>query len=330
MKKYLILSILILSLNRVILISQDTPEIKSAHVPVISGILKTKFELDLNNSLVRFEVRNARFGAQGTINELMSYRVELDLSDEGKMKMLDAYVKFTPLKDLSFFMGQRKIPFSTDYIRNPAENIFANRSFLAKYINDGMRDIGFYADYKISGQLPINIVLGAVNGTGNNNPRWIKKPNLVTRLVIGPEKFFRATGNLYSGEDPLRKDLLMFGGEIRYEKGSFLIESEYIKRNWTDSLSVRLHDDGLYFHSYYNFTRKQGPIYMITPTARFDLIGNSVFSKMADASRLTLGVNIGFAPKQFYSEIRVNYENYFRGYLPIHTDKLTVEFIARF
>jgi len=324
MKKYLILSILILNMNGVILLSQDTSEVKSAHVPVIFGILKTKFELDLNNSLVRFEVRNARFGARGTINDLMSYKVELDLSDEGKMKMLDAYVMFTPLKDLSFFMGQRKIPFSTDYIRNPAENIFANRSFLAKYINDGMRDIGFYADYKIPGQLPINIVLGAVNGTGNNNPRWIENPNFVTRLVIGTEKGFRATGNLYLGEDPLRKDLLMFGGEIRYEKGSFFIESEYIKRNWTDSLSVRQHDDGLYIHSYYNFTRKQGPIYMITPTARFDLIGNSVFGKIADASRLTFGINVGFAATQFYSEIRVNYENYFRGYLPIHTDKLTL------
>ncbi len=330
MKKYLILSILILNMNGVILLSQDTSEVKSAHVPVIFGILKTKFELDLNNSLVRFEVRNARFGARGTINDLMSYKVELDLSDEGKMKMLDAYVMFTPLKDLSFFMGQRKIPFSTDYIRNPAENIFANRSFLAKYINDGMRDIGFYADYKIPGQLPINIVLGAVNGTGNNNPRWIENPNFVTRLVIGSEKGFRATGNLYLGEDQLRKDLFMFGGEIKYEKGSFFIESEYIKRNWSDSLSVRQHDDGLYIHSYYNFTRKQGPIYMITPTVRFDLIGNSVFGKIADANRLTLGVNIGFAPKQFYSEIRVNYENYFRGYLPIHTDKLTLEFIARF
>jgi hypothetical protein len=99
---------------------------------------------------MRFEVRNARFGARGDINNYMSYRVELDLSDEGKMKMLDAYVKFTPVENLDFYLGQRKIPFSSDYMRNPAENIFANRSFVAKYINDGLRDIGFYADYKFT------------------------------------------------------------------------------------------------------------------------------------------------------------------------------------
>jgi hypothetical protein len=37
-----------------------------------------------------------------------------------------------------------------------------------------------------------------------------------------------------------------------------------------------------------------------------------------------------FKPKQFYSEIRLNYENYFKSSLPIHTDKFTIEFIGRF
>ena len=71
-------------------------------------------------------------------------------------------------------------------------------------------------------------------------------------------------------------------------------------------------------------------IYVVTPVVRFDLIGNSIFTDTIDAGRLTLGFNVGFDPKQFYSEIRLNYENYFKSSLPIHTDKLTLEFIARF
>ena len=185
-------------------------------LPYLFGILKTKVEFDLNNSLMRFEVRNARFGATGKINQYMSYKIELDLSDEGKMKMLDAYVKFVPVTNLGFYLGQRKIPFSTDYMRNPAENIFANRSFLAKYINDGMRDIGFYAEYNVPGKTPVNIILGAVNGTGNNNPQWIEKPNLVSRLSIGSEKGIKLTGNFYYGEALYQKHLTMFGGEFRY------------------------------------------------------------------------------------------------------------------
>jgi hypothetical protein len=69
---------------------------------------------------------------------------------------------------------------------------------------------------------------------------------------------------------------------------------------------------------------------MITPTARWDYMGDLMYSNKIDANRLTFGVNVGFEPKQFYSEIRLNYENYLKSSLPIHTDKLTLEFIARF
>ncbi|NSW93449.1 MAG: hypothetical protein HPY62_01940 [Bacteroidales bacterium] len=310
--------------------SQDTLSKNKEYYPSLFGILKTKMEYDLDNYLLRFEVRNARFGATGKINKMMSYKVEIDLSDEGRMKMLDAYVKFTPLQNLSFYMGQRKIPFSTDYIRNPAENIFANRSFLAKYINDGMRDIGFYAEYTLKGNIPVSIVAGAVNGTGNNNPQWIERPNLAGRLTFGKDRGLRVTGNIYYGEALYRDNLTMSGAELRYSAGSYFIESEYIRRSWKDTLSLNRQDDGIYIHSYYNFKREGKTIYLITPVARYDVIGNSVFSGKTEASRLTMGINFGFEPKQFYSEIRLNYENYFKSSLPIHTDKLTLEFIARF
>lgn len=308
--------------------AQDSSAVISYYLPDIDAVLKVKTEYDLDNSLVRFEVRNARFGLKGKINEFMSYKIELDLSDEGKMKMLDAYVRLTPLKNLDIYMGQRKIPFSTDYMRNPAENIFANRSFLAKYINDGMRDIGFYLDYKFGNSVPVDILLGAVNGTGNNNPQWIERPNLVSRVVFGRETGFRATGNLYYGEAENKDNLALYGGELRYNNGNFLIESEYISRNWTDSIPI--HDDGLYVHSYYNVILTDKIVKIITPTVRWDYMGDLLCSGRIDASRMTLGVNIGFEPKQFYSEIRLNYENYFKSSIPIHTDKLTLEFIARF
>jgi hypothetical protein len=330
MVKYLPLFLLLTLFTPVSVLSQDTTKVRSEYLPRIFGILKTKVEHDLDNSLMRFEVRNARFGAVGKINNYMGYKIEIDLSDEGQIRMLDAYVKFTPVKDLSFYMGQRKIPFSTDYMRNPAENIFANRSFLAKYINDGLRDIGFYAEYKIPVSLPVNLVVGAVNGTGNNNPEWIEKPNLVSRLTVGPDDGFRATGNIYFGENIYQEDLVMVGGELRHTIGSWFIECEYISRNYTDTLSVRQKEDGFYIHSYYNFIPESKMIYMISPTARYDFIGSSVFENRIDVNRLTLGINVGFDTKQFYSEIRFNYENYFASVLPIHTDKLTLEFIARF
>jgi hypothetical protein len=327
----LIISIILLNiLIQVNLLSQSVSSDNSEYLPDIDGIVKTKAEFDLYNSLMRFEVRNARFGAKGKINPFMSYRLELDLSDEGIMKMLDAFVRFTPVPKLDFYMGQRKIPFSTDYIRSPAENIFANRSFLAKYINDGMRDIGFYANYKFTGSVPVDIFAGAVNGTGNNNPQWIGKPNLVGRISAGPEKGIRVTGNIYHGEAVYKENLTLYGAELRYSNGDLLIESEYISRVWTDTASLRIHDVGLYIHSYYNIKINSKIIYLLTPTARWDIIGASVSGNDIEANRLTLGLNTGFEPKQFTTEIRLNFEKYFKSSLPLHTDKITVEFIAKF
>ncbi len=310
--------------------AQDTTAIRSDLVPVISGILKTKAEFDLDNSLMRFEVRNARFSVRGKINSYMTYKLEIDLSDEGQMKMLDAYVRFSPVADLNFYLGQRKIPFSSDYMRSPADNIFANRSFLAKYINEGMRDIGFYAEYIFGGQIPVSIVAGAVNGTGNNNPQWIEKPNFAARLAAGRDDGVRAATNFYYGEGATEHNLSMFGAELRYNNGHLFIETEYIVRQWTDTLSAVQRDDGIYLHSYYNFMTGNRMVKMVTPVARIDFIGDALFRGEIGASRFTCGLNLGFEAKQFYSEIRLNYENYFRSLLPNHTDKLTLEFIGRF
>jgi hypothetical protein len=326
----LLLTLFFLLITTVSSKAQNPSEIKNEFLPDIDGVLKTKVEYDLDNLLGRFEVRNARFGAKGRINKYFTYRAEIDLSDEGVLKMLDAWLGFSPVSGLNFFMGQKKIPFSSDYLRNPAENLFANRSFLAKYINEGMRDIGFYAEYAVQGNLPASISLSAVNGTGNNNPQWIEKPNFTGRFTIGPDKGFRTAANLYYGDNELRKKLAMFGAEARYSTGNFFIESEYICRKWTDTLSMRIHDDGLYLHSFYNFLFPEKMICLLTPVIRIDFMGTGILKGSTDASRLTLGVNFGFDPRQFQSELRLNYENYFKSSLPNHTDKITFEFVGKF
>jgi Phosphate-selective porin O and P len=310
--------------------SQKPDSLSVSYKPVIFGILKTKSEWDLDNSKMRFEVRNARFGFKGNINPLFGYKAEIDLSDEGKIRMLDAYVKLTPLKGLDFYLGQRKIPFSTDYIRNPAENFFANRSFVAKYINDGLRDIGFYANYRHNGDIPVDIFIGAMNGTGNNNPQWVDHPNFAGRILLGKENGFRIASNVYIGEVVYRENMRMFGQEIRFVYGPFLIESEYVARSWTDTSSVRQNDDGFYVHSFYRLNVKNPVLSYLAPTARWDWMSPSAATEVNDASRMTLGLNLGFESKMFSAEIRINYENYFRGVLPIHTDKLTLEFVGVF
>lgn len=310
--------------------TEQQPATQNLYLPKLDGSLKTKVEFDLENNKMRFEVRNARFGARGSINKYAGYRVEVDLSDEGKIKMLDAYVKITPIENLDFYLGQRKVPFGTDYMRSPVENIFANRSFVAKYTNDGLRDIGFVANYKFKLGIPVEVWAGAMNGTGNNNPQWIDRPNYSARLLVTPLEKFRFTGNYYQGSTLTEKDLTMLGGEFRYQTKNLLIETEYIHRHFTNDSLVENRQFGYYLHSYYNFFTKDKVIKIISPVFRWDFMGLEIPENKIVAERITAGINFGFEPKQFVAEIRLNYEKYLKRYYETHFDKFVIEFIAKF
>jgi len=308
----------------------DQPVTTNLYLPKLDGSLKTKVEFDLENSTMRFAVRNARLGARGNINPYFGYRVEVDLSDEGRIKMLDAFVKVTPVENLEFYLGQRKVPFGTDYLRSPIENMFANRSFVAKYTNDGLRDIGLVANYRFNFHIPFDVWVAAMNGTGNNNPQWISRPNYSARLLFEPLKNIRLAGNFYQGSTLLENELSMYGGEIRYQNDKLLIESEYIHRHFIDTTSAELDQFGFYVHSCYNFFTGAKMIQIISPVVRWDFMGRETDNVGKVAERITAGVNFGFEPKQFKAEIRLNYENYLKKSLPDHFDRFTIEFIAKF
>lgn len=275
------------------------------YLPKIDIALKTKVEFDLESKMMRFEVRNARFGTRGNINKYVGYRSEVDFSDEGKIKMLDAFVRITPVENLDVYLGQRKVPFGTDYLRSPVENIFANRSFVAKYTNDGLCDIGFVVNYRFKFHFPFDVWAAAMNGTGNNNPQWISRPNYSARLTFDPLKNIRLAGNFYQGSTVLENELTMYGFEFRYQTNKLLVESEYIHRHFTDTSSVVLDQYGFYLHSYYNFYTRSKMIQMISPVVRWDFMGRETNDIGKIAERITAGINFGFEPNPFKAEIRL-------------------------
>ena len=331
LKRHLIILLIITGFFYTVF-AQTTEQLvlNTEYLPKLDGSLKTKVEFDLEGNKMRFEVRNARFGAKGMVNKYVGYRAEVDLSDEGKIRMLDAYVKITPVSNLDFYLGQRKVPFGTDYLRSPVDEYFANRSFVAKYTNDGLRDIGFVANYRFTYRIPFDVWLSAMNGTGNNNPQWIDRPNYSARLTFMPLKNIRLAGNYYEGSTLLEKDLTMYSGEVRYQTSKLLIESEYIHRQLTDTSMVNQRQYGFYVHSCYNFFTNAEMIKIISPVVRWDFMGRNTVSNEIVADRITAGINFGFEPKQFKAEIRLNYEKYLKRYYATHFDKFTIEFIAKF
>ena len=104
--------------------------------PHIHGTLRSKYEYQTSEGEGRFEVRNARVSVDGKVTPFISYKAEIDLCDEGSIKMLDAYTRLKPIQPLAFTIGQMRVPFTIDAHRSPHQQYFANRSFIAKQVGN--------------------------------------------------------------------------------------------------------------------------------------------------------------------------------------------------
>lgn len=86
--------------------SQETSSSdKGRYVPEIHGTVRAKYEYEPEISKGRFEVRNARVSVEGKVVPKVSYKAEIDLSDEGTIKMLDAYVRYKPVTNVKLTAG---------------------------------------------------------------------------------------------------------------------------------------------------------------------------------------------------------------------------------
>ena len=153
--------------------------------PEIHGTIRGKYEYQTEDGEGRFEVRNARISVTGKVIDAVSYKAEIDLSDEGKIKMLDAYTKVTPAERLDFKIGQFRVPFTIDAHRSPHQQYFANRSFIAKQVGN-VRDVGASVAYKLKGACPLILEAGLFNGSGLTDQKdyWTKAMNFSAKAQV--------------------------------------------------------------------------------------------------------------------------------------------------
>ena len=316
------------------------------YVPQIHGTIRAKYEYCPQENASRFQVRNARFSLTGNVHPIVAYKAEIDLSDKGRIRMLDAYVRVLPIKGLSFTLGQMKMPFSSDNLRSPHNLYFANRAFIAKQITN-LRDVGFTAAYDASQYFPIEVVAGVFNGSGlTNQSEWQKRMNYSARINVKPVKAFSFSLNWQSVEpENLRMNL--------YDVGLM-----------SDFYGVHLEVEGVY-KTYQN--RTFAPSYGFTGFAAYDLLLPRVFHKLRFLARydmmnenytgttetvdvdgiptvqftapdpfrqrITAGITLSIA-KPILAELRINYEKYlYRDWTlsdESEQDKLVIELVARF
>lgn len=136
-KKDIAMEMILISVAAMTLLTA-TANGNNRYVPAIHGTICAKYEYESRIGKGRFEIRNARLSVEGKVIPIVRYKAEIDLSDEGAIKMLDAYIRLQPKEALKFTFGQMRVPFTIDAHRSPHMQFFANRSFIAKQVGNGL------------------------------------------------------------------------------------------------------------------------------------------------------------------------------------------------
>lgn len=306
--------------------------------PNIKGTIRTKYEYNSSLDAHRFQVRNARFNVSGKFSKITSYKAEIDLSDEGITKMLDAYVRFNPNNWFQFTVGQQKIPFGTDNLRGPHELYFANRSFVGKQLPSGLRDVGATIMFSNKKVIPFDIQAGIYNGNGlYNQQKWEKAMNYVFRLETFLSKNIEISVN-YISIKPAEIRMNMFDVGAYIDFNNLHLEGEYIHKTYENGIFPAT--DAFSTFMAYNIPINKKYLSKITPLIRFDTMTDNNRGRINTATnqynidnarkRITGGVTFSL-DKPFLNDIRLNYEHYMYADKIINKDnKLVLEFVVRF
>ncbi len=321
------------------------------YMPKVHGILRGKWEWEPQMSASRFEVRNARLSIEGNLPLHSCYKVEVDFCDETEMKMKDAWVGINPWKSLRFTIGQQRLPFSIDAHRNPQEQYFANRSFIAKQTGD-VRDVGLLAGYNFNtAERPVASLSGGIfNGANITSQKtaWHSDWNYSVRALLYP---LRGLAIVPSVQHTAIADRAVHYTSMDvgayYERKGWHAEAEYL-RKWygKDAFSACNASDVMLIYNM-KLKRSKGFLDGISYMCRWDYMGDHTDGSLGfsednprrlvitdyERHRFTVGLTFSVNNPYFPTLLRFNYEKYsypHGGYKESERDKLVAEIAIRF
>ncbi len=311
------------------------------YLPEIHGTIRGKYEYQTTMGAGRFEVRNARVSVTGNVLPIVAYKAEIDLSDEGSIKMLDAYARLFPAKGLTVTAGQMRVPFTIDAHRSPHQQYFANRSFIAKQVGN-VRDVGITLGYTLPTDLPITIEGGLYNGSGlTNQKEWHKEVNYSAKAQFLFTKGRNLTLSIQSIQpEEIRVQSYDIGAY--YESDRFHIEAEYLYKQYSDNAFK----DVQAVNTFINYDLPLRKVFnKMSFLLRYDMMTDQSDAKTTDEEtgalvttdykrqRLTGGITFSLS-KAFRTDLRLNYEKYFYANSSIakesEQDKIVLELMVRF
>lgn len=333
--------IVILCLFAVVTVSTGAEKAKSPYIPDFHGTIRAKYEYEPTINKGRFEIRNARLSVEGKIIPIVRYKAEIDLSDEGSIKMLDAYIRLQPKERLKFTFGQMRVPFSIDAHRSPHLQYFANRSFIAKQVGN-VRDVGVAASWTFGARTPITLEGGVFNGSGLTNFKnfWTADYNFSLKSQIC---LWRQFNIVLSCQKAKASDVntYMYDGGIYWENSSWHIEAEYLRKHYANDAFRPVNAVDAF--AAYRLPLKRNKM-ALSFLGRYDYMSDhSKGSKDENGillvddperHRLTGGMTLSLGKGALQADIRLNYEQYFynKDAEPSISErnKIVLEFVAHF
>lgn len=325
-------------------LADNTDSVKTKkfdYLPKVSGTIRGKMEYQTNETESRFEVRTARVALDGFVTPIVNYKAEIDLSDEGQIKMLDAYAGVLPTKGVALRIGQMRVPFSIDAHRSPHKQYFANRSFIAKQVGN-VRDVGIYGSYTLD-KVPLVIEAGAFNGSGLTNQKnyWTKEFNFSAKA-----QYFLPCGLTLEASvqkiSPNGIHTYLYDGGVTFHRDRWTLEAEYLRKHYQNKAFNNVNAWDAFVC--YDLPLKKA-FSKVSFLARYDMMNNHSDGTLTDEGKLKLtdahrqrvtgGVTLSMAmSKKVLADIRLNYEKYFYDDLtlakPSERDKAVVELVVHF
>ncbi len=324
-------------------VKSDAPASKTFSLPAwfpnVSGTIRGKWEYQTNEKESRFEVRTARIALDGNITPIVDYKAEIDLSDEGSIKMLDAYAGVNPVKGLSLRIGQMRVPFTIDAHRSPHKQYFANRSFIAKQVGN-VRDVGFYTGYTFDG-VPLIVEAGAFNGSGLTNQKnyWTKSFNFSAKVQVPLSCGLTLEGSVQK-ISPNNTNVFLYDAGATFQSGRFLVEAEYLRKHYTKNAFDNVNS----VDAFICYDQPLKKVFRkISFLCRYDMMDDHSDGTLDDAGhfkltdakrhRITPGITLSLA-KKMNADLRINYEKYLYDDTSLaktsERDKFVMEFVIHF
>lgn len=312
------------------------------YIPEVHGVARARYEVDTDNGEGRFQIRNARVNLSGRVLPRLRYYLNTDFCDKGSVKVLDVWARVDIGSRWFVQAGQFRVPFGTDNFRGPGTYYFANRSYLAKYVNN-VRAVGIKGRYTLPWGSGNYIEGGMFNSaTISDHDVWSKDYAYAVKVSQAATDWLRFEAGFESIE-PDRVRMNLWGASAIFTMGTLRAEAEFMHTIYTHDA----HPGSNVFNLYadWGIPARVGIFNRWSIQGRFDAVTAHSDGKSLDAEgmlettipsqqRLTLGSALDYTYGKVNALLRLNFEKVFWGHGGApqdgHGNRLVAELVVQF